>query len=135
MNFGRIDEKGHIKDINDNVQDEDDTCIDERASRKEYRKWDNTKFISRELKKRNRPGKSYGDRLWGLTVISKERLSTRISKGLNFGIVVTLKEITGVNRIDDFIKACTLRGMIVNRLDVQNQIEVYNANQEEIVFE
>lgn len=135
LNFGRIDEKGHIKDINDNVQDDDETCIDERASRKEYRKWDNTKFISRELKKRNRPGKSYGDRLWGLTVTSKDRLSTKITKGLNFGIVVTLKEIMGINRIDDFIKACTLRGMIVNRLDVQNQIEVYNANQEEITFE
>lgn len=135
LSFGRIDEKGRIKDINDNIQDDDDAYVDERKSRKEYRKWDNTKFISRELKKKNKPGKSYGDRLWGLTVTSKERLSTKITQGLNFGIVVTLKEITGINRIDDFIKACTLRGMIVNRLDVQNQLDVYNTNQEEIIFE
>ena len=135
LSFGRIDSKGRIKDINDNIQDENDAYIDERKSRKEFRKWENTKFISRELKKNNKPGKSYGDRLWGLTVVSKDRLSTKITRGLNFGVVITLREIMGVNRIDDFIKACTLRGWIVNRLDIQNQIDVYNANQEEITFE
>ena len=58
-----------------------------------------------------------------------------MSRGLNFGVVVTLKEISGVNRIQDFIKACTLRGWIVNELNVENQIEIYNNNQEEITFE
>ena len=58
-----------------------------------------------------------------------------MNRGLNFGVVVTLKEISGVNRIQDFIKACTLRGWIVNELNVENQIEIYNNNQEEITFE
>ena len=54
---------------------------------------------------------------------------------MNFGVVITLKEVNGVNRIEDFIKACTLRGWIVNRIDVQNQLEIYATGHEEIRFE
>ena len=73
--------------------------------------------------------------MWGMAITSKERLSTRVGKHLNFGTVITLKELYGVNRIEEFIKACTLRGFIVNRLDVQNRIEIYNETQDEIHFE
>lgn len=136
LKFGRIiDDKGKISDINENVQDDADSRMDERQSRKEFRKWDNTKFISRMVKNNNKPVKSYDDRLWGLMVTSKERLSTQMRYPLNFGVVVTLKEVNGVNRIEDFIKACTLRGWIVNRIDIQNQLDIYASSQEEIHFE
>lgn len=136
LKFGRIiNDKGKISDINDNVQDDADSRMDERQSRKEFRKWDNTKFISRIVNNNNKPVKSYDDRLWGLSVTSKERLSTQMRLPLNFGVVVTLKEINGINRIEDFIKACILRGWIVNRIDVQNQLDIYAAGQEEIHFE
>ena len=136
LKFGRIvDDKGKISDINDNVQDNADNRIDERQSRKEFRKWDNTKFISRIVKNSNKPVKSYDDRLWGLSVTSKERLSTQMRVPLNFGVVVTLKEVNGINRIEDFIKACTLRGWIVNRIDVQNQLDIYASSQEEVQFD
>ena len=92
------------------------------------------KFISKVLTN-NQPLKSYSERFWGMSITSKERLSTRMNQGLNFGIVVTLKEITGVNRIQDFIRACSIKGWIVNELNVENQIEIYNINQEEITFE
>ncbi len=134
LKFGRVNKDDRIDDINDNVQDEYGAYIDERKSRKEFRKWENTKFISKILKN-NRPIKTYGERLWGMTITSKERLSTKMKKGLNFGVVVTLREINGQNRIQDFVRACTLRGWIVNELDVQNQIKIYNANQEEIRFD
>lgn len=134
LRFGRINSKGKIDDINENVQDEDGVHIDERDSRKEFRKWENTKFISKIMKS-NQPIKSYEERQWGITVTSKERLATKTKKGLNFGIVITLKEITGVNRIQDFIRACTLRGWIVNELDIQNQLDIYNTNQEDIEFD
>ena len=52
-----------------------------------------------------------------------------------FGVVVTLKEMNGVNRIDDFIKLCMVRGWLVNRIDIQNQIDVYSKAEEEIEFE
>lgn len=77
--------------------------------------------------------KSYKDRPWGMTVISKERLSSECEK-LNFGVVITLHELNGINRMDDFIKACTLRGWIVNELHAENRIEIYNASQKEIHF-
>lgn len=134
LKFGRVKSDGSIEDINDNVQDDVGSHVDERASRREFRKWENTKFISRILRN-NRPLKSYDERFWGISVISKERLSTRMQGSLSFAVVVTLKEIKGINRIQDFITACALRGYIVNELDVNAQVEVYNTNQEELVFE
>lgn len=134
LKFGRVKSDGSIEDIDDNVQDDVGAHVDERASRREFRKWENTKFISKTIKK-NRPLKSYDERLWGISVVSKERLSTRMQGGLNFAAVVTLKEIKGINRIQDFITACALRGYIVNELDVNTQVEVYNTNQEGITFE
>lgn len=134
LQFGRINSKGKIDDINENVQDEAGAYVDERQSRRDFRKWENTKFISRVLKN-NRPLKSYEDRQWGIAITSKERLNNRTAVGLKFGAVITLKEISGVNRIQDFIRACALRGWIVNELNIQNQIEVYNTSQEEIVLD
>ncbi len=135
LSFGRIYPNGKIDDINDNVQDNESAYIDERQSRKDFRKWENTKFISKKVKKNSRSLKSYDERLWGMAITSKSRLSAKSDKPLNFGVVITLKEINGINRIDDFIKACTLRGWIVNKIDVENKIEIYNTSQEEIVFE
>ena len=134
LRFGRVKPNGQIDDINENIQDEIGSHIDERQSRKDFRKWENTKLISKILKM-NRPLKSYGDRFWGLAVTSKERLAMRTMGELNFGIVITLREINGVNRIQDFIRACNMRGYIVSELNIQNQLEIYNINQEELTFE
>lgn len=54
---------------------------------------------------------------------------------MQFGIVITLKEMYGKNRIDDFIKTCEAKGWLVNRLDVQNQLDVYIRAEEDIEFE
>lgn len=134
LKFGRVKPNGQIDDINENIQDEEGWSADERQSRKEFRKWENTKFISKILKA-NRPIMSYGERLWGISVISKERLSSQMDKNLNFGAIITLREVNGVNRIEDFVKACTLRGWIVSEIDVQTQIDIYNINQDEIIFD
>ena len=134
LKFGRINEKGAIVDINENIQDDANSYADERQSREDFRKWENSKFISKVVNK-NQALMTYGDRLWGIVLISKERLGSQIKKGLNFGIVITLKEITGINRIQDFVKACTLRGLIVKELDVSNQLQLYNSNQENVHFE
>lgn len=134
LRFGRVKPNGQVDDINENIQDEDGAHVDERQSRKDFRKWENTKLISKILR-RNRPIMSYGDRFWGLAVTSKERLAMRTIGELNFGIVITLREINGINRIQDFIRACNMRGYIVNELNIQNQLEIYNTNQEELTFE
>ena len=134
LKFGRVKDKGEIDDINENIQDEAGHAVDERKSRKEFRKWENTKFISKVLKK-NRALNSYDERLWGISIVSKERLTTSMTSNLNFGVVVTLREINGVNRIQDFITACTLRGWIVNEINLENKLTLYNKNQEEIILE
>lgn len=134
LKFGRVNGKGVIDDINENIQDETGHAVDERQSRKDFRKWENTKFISKVLRN-NKALKSYDERLWGISIVSKERLTNSMASNLNFGIVVTLREINGVNRIQDFIAACTLRGWIVNEIKLENKLKLYNKNQEEIIFD
>lgn len=134
LKFGRVNEKGKIDDINENIQDEAGHAIDERQSRRDFRKWENTKFISKVLKK-NKALQSYGERLWGISIVSKERVTTSMTSDLNFGVVVTLREINGINRIQDFITACTLRGWIVNEISLENRLTLYNKNQEEVIFD
>lgn len=134
IKFGRITDKDRIEDINKNVQDDEGTYIDERQSRRDFRKWENTKFISSILNN-NRPLRSYSDRLWGVSLTSKNRLGTGIGEALDFGIVITLKEIEGINRIEDFVRACRLRGWIVNEIDIANKVDIYNMAQEELRFE
>ncbi len=134
LQFGRIKPNGNIDDINENVQDSDLTYMDERHSRKEQRKWENTKFISKVLKK-NKAVKSYGDRQWGFAITTKERDTSENRKEMNFGVVITLKEINNINRISDFITLCEMRGYIVNEINIQQKMELYISNQEEIDFE
>ena len=138
IHFGRVVAKRGsttIKAIDDNQQSEDKLItLYEEDARKMYRKWDNVKHISEEIKDKRIPRKAYDSGLWGLKINTKERLQTR-KDPLQFGVVVTLKEMNGVNRIDDFVKMCLARGWLVNRLDIENQLDVYAKAEEEIEFE
>lgn len=138
IHFGRVQEKNgraSISCINSNSQgDEGGSHLHEPEARKLYRKWDNVKLISEEIKERAVPRKVYGSGMWGLSIKTKERLKEKNGRGLAFGVVVTLKEMNGENRIDDFIKLCMVRGWIVNRVDIDNQIDIYHKAEEELVF-
>lgn len=135
LKLGRIDGKG-IKDINKNTQDADGEYSDERKARKDFRKWENTKFISGLYRESGmRSLTLYGDGLWGVSLTSKERRLSAKQEDLNFGLVVTLRNIKGINRINDFKHACLLRGYIVNEVNVTNQVDIYEKAQEEITFE
>ncbi|MFL0247341.1 S8 family peptidase [Candidatus Clostridium stratigraminis] len=139
IHFGRIMDKAGkavIKTIDCNNQAEDGVItIYEEEARKMYRKWDNVKHINETIKAGARPRKVYDSGMWGLSIKTKERLEPKAGRGLQFGVIVTLKEMNGVNRIDDFIKMCMVRGWIVNRLDIDNQFDVYHKAEEEIDFE
>ena len=139
LHFGRIIEKNGkatIKAIDYNKQaDEGIQSIYEEDARKLYRKWDNIKHISEALKENARPRKAYLAGMWGLSIKTKERLAPKAGRGLQFGVVVTLKEMNGINRIDEFIKLCMLRGWLVNQIDVQNQFDIYSKAEEDINFE
>lgn len=139
IHFGRVKEekgKATIKSINANNQgDTGFNPLLEEEARKLYRKWDNIKLISDTIKDRSVPRKVYGTGTWGLSIKVKERLRTKSGRGLPFGVVVTLKEMSGENRIDDFIKLCMVRGWIVNQIDINNRFEIYSKSEEEISFE
>lgn len=134
IKFGRMTEKG-IKDINENTQDDDDSYNSERKARSDFRKWENTKFISNLMKNNPKSLKAYNEGLWGLALTSKERRTRAKKDDLSFGVVITLKNIKGENKINDFKHACLLRGYIVNEVKIDNQVEIYEKAQEDITFD
>lgn len=135
FHFGRIDKDGNLKSINNNKQsDKGLNVIYEDAARKQYRKWDNVKHISDTIKKRSRLRDAYNGGLWGISIKMKERMGKK-QHALPFGIVVTLKEMNGVNRIYEFIKACEAREWLVNILDVDNKHNIYMMSEEELILE
>lgn len=140
VKLGRIKEnasgKVEIQSINKNAQAEEGLhVIYEEDARKMYRKWDNVKVISETINPNGRPRKVYGAGLWGLSIKTKERMVPKAGRGLRFGVIVTLKEMDGINRMDEFISLCQLRGWIVNEIDVENQIDIYQQAEAEIEFE
>lgn len=135
IQFGRLTENG-IKPIDNNFQgDEGLLYLREEDARSYYRKWDNIKHIGEEFSENKQARKAYPNGLWGISIKTKERLNGADGTGISFGVVVTLKELNGKNRIEDFIQQCSFRGWLVNRINVENKIDIYNKAEEEIKFE
>ncbi len=139
IHFGRVKidkSKITIDDINENKQDEKiEIGIYEDSARKNYRKWDNIKHINEKVNSRKRPKSLFGNGDWGISIKAKERLSTQFDKTMPFGVVITLKEMNGQNRIDEFIKLCMARGWMVNQINVDNRIHIYNKIEEDVKLE
>lgn len=132
IHFGRVDNEAKIKSIDNNVQDDNDTYVYEEDARKHFRKWDNIKLIREKISPRAKPRSVYNSKLWGISIKSKERLSSKHLHNTQFGVVITLKEMYGVNRIDEFIKLCMTNGWLVNSIEVENKINLYNKAEEDI---
>lgn len=69
-----------------------------------------------------------------MEIKTTNRLDPQDGIGLRFGVVVTMKEIYGVNRIDEFIKSCNLNGWLVNEIDIANRIDIHEKINEKIEF-
>lgn len=140
LHFGRIQDDGKLNEINDDKQNLDDigesrSYILEGDARERFRKWDNVKYIAEKVKDRRVPKKSYRNKNWGMEIKTNNRLDPEDDIGLRFGVVVTIKEMYGINRIDEFIKNCNLNGWLVNAIDIQNRIEIHEKINEEIHFD
>ena len=141
LHFGRIGDDGKIKEINDDKQNLSNVAttstgyILEGDARSLFRKWDNVKYISEDPQKSKRTKPSYKNKNWGMEVKTNNRLDPKDGLGLRFGVVVTVKAIDGVNRIDEFIRNCHLNGWIVDAVEVQNRIDLREKINEEIEFE
>lgn len=137
FHFGRLDEAGNkiIKTINDNRQNEAGSFTDEASARLDFRKWDNVKHITETLDKRlipkvNKAANPY----WGLRVVRTTRLDNPSRDIIPFSIVVTLKEIKGENRFNDFKRMCDAALWDIETIDVQQRLHIYEKVEEDIIF-
>lgn len=141
LHFGRIKNNGKMNEINNDKQNQDDTLYTEKnyllegEARHRFRKWDNVKYVVELPKDRMSPKKSYNNKNWGMEIKTNNRLDPKDGIGIRFGVIVTLKEINGINRIDEFIKNCTLNGWLVNILDIQTRININEKINEDIEWE
>lgn len=139
ITFGRLDKHGKIKAVNNDTQHFDDApgYIKENKARKIFRKWDNIKHIQEKFTSRTRSKDvlNTSNSLWGMSIKTIERLHNKDGENIRFGAVVTLKEINGVNRIQDFIRVASTRGWIVNSLVVKKQVNIFNKLNEKIELE
>ncbi|HBF2202952.1 TPA: S8 family peptidase [Clostridioides difficile] len=141
LHFGRIGKDDKVDDIKGDKQNKDEVLNGEKnyllegEARKQFRKWDNVKYIAESATKRMIPKESYRNKNWGMEVKTNNRLDPKDGMGVRFGVVVTLKEMNGINRIDEFIRSCTLNGWLVNVIDIKNRIDIHQKINEEIEFQ
>lgn len=137
LHFGRLGKDGKVVDIKGDKQNKDETLnyLFEVEARRQFRKWDNVKYIAESATKRMIPKDSYKNKNWGMEIKTNSRLNPKDGEGVRFGVVVTLKEMNGINRINEFIRNCTLNGWLVNVVDVKNRIDIHQKVNEEIEFE
>lgn len=138
ITFGRLKPNG-IDPINKDNQYTEDVpgYVKENAARNIFRKWDNVKHIGEKFTSRKKAKRilNPSNPQWGMSIKTIERLKSGEGRGVRFGVVVTLKELNGINRIEDFIQQAGLKGWIVNRLQVDEKVELFNSLNEDIEFE
>lgn len=141
VHFGRVyeDKKGsfQIKSIDANHQGEDGihVCYEETA-RKTFRKWDNVKHLEEKVNERSKDVKAMTEKgFWGIKINERERQDEKYGEDIDFGIVITLKEIHDENRYMDFINRCIAYGWIVNEIDIEHRTTIYNVAEEEIEWD
>lgn len=125
----------YIKPLNNDSQDLEGARVSEDVARENYRKWDNVKHIGEIFTNRKRPRKAYTTDNWGISFHVKERLSTRSGQGMRVGLVVTLKEMSGKNRVEEFIWGCSRRGWTVNKINIDQRLNIIEKADVEIEFE
>lgn len=141
LHFGRIKDDGKLNEINNDKQNQDDALNTEKSyllegdARERFRKWDNVKYVTEVPKGTNKSKKAYKNKNWGIEIKTNNRLDPKDGVGIRFGVVVTLKEINGVNRIDEFVKNCNLSGWLVNTIDIKTRIDIHEKVNEEIEFQ
>lgn len=134
LHFGRLRDNNIIS-LKKNTQGEVGDRTTESEARSIQRKWDNVKHVSEVLTERTRPRKAYGNPFWAIKLRKTSRFQAGSHEPQRFGLVITLKELAGVNRYDSFVQQCSALGWIVNRVELQTRVSIYEASQVEVEFE
>lgn len=135
FSFGIVTDKGVQKKNDYRLKNYELSYLSEDNARKHFRKWDNVKHIRKKYTGRNRSLKAHYSKMWGVKVTCMERLENKYGENLKFGLVVTLKEIDGKNTINQFIQMLQMKGWIVNTIDINEKVDIYNKAEENIDFE
>jgi len=133
--LGRVDsQKNNIKSIDKNQQYEKGSHTTESKARNMFGKWENVKLI-REIGDK-RAKENLSDRgMWGLEVKALGRGGIDRGESVRFAIVVTLKELNGINRIKTFMQQCRASTWIVNEIDMKARVDIQNLANQEIEFD
>jgi hypothetical protein len=91
--------------------------------------------VGEPLNPKGRARDNFGNGLWGLQLTCKERLSQKYGDHMRFGVVVTLKNMTGEDKFNTFIRNCIGQGLLVNEIKIDQRVEVTVAEQMELKFE
>lgn len=137
LHIGRL-KKGRVQHLKQNFQGEPEDRVREGDARKTLRKWDNVKYVTDATAKKPRGKKVFDNPDWGIKIRKTSRFSsfTELSRAPQpFGLVVTLRDITGANRIESFVQQCFARGWMVNRVNIANRLTIHELSQVEIEFE
>jgi len=138
IQFGRMKADGKILSIDNNLQGDDAPhSLFERDVRLKYRKWDNVKHISEGFGQRARPRKrkSQTSPNWGISIKTKERLPATSGRGVAFALVVTLRELNGINRIHEFMQLRRANNWFVTEVDIHVRQEIFEKADEVLVFD
>lgn len=123
-----------IESIDKNEQgDEGFHNITESIAKKDFHKWNNVKNLSDSFSDRSREisvGSEKG--YWGLSIKATERFGKTLDRKTKFGFIVTLKEINGKNRWNEFVTRCQFAGLVVRPVEIKSRIEVYNIAEEDV---
>ncbi|QGZ97900.1 S8 family serine peptidase [Mycoplasma sp. NEAQ87857] len=138
IHFGRVNDNKTIIDIKNKKQNDDEIkqnpYLYETEVREQYRKWDNVKYIAESINKRPIAKKSYSRKTWGLEIKTSKRSIKEKKEGIRFGVVITLKEHNGINRIDEFIRECHWNKWQVNPIIPEKKIQLNNRLSQKIEF-
>lgn len=134
--LGTFKANGEFRTINKNPKYSKKPFLYEPVAREIFQKWYNVKHMQEKFSEKVR-AKKVADKggLWSIRVSSTERLKTKYGEGQAFGLVVTLKEINGKNRINEFINKCLANNCIVSPVDIKKRIQIYNKSEEIIEFD
>lgn len=141
LRFGRVRYRNtragkvpEIIPVDMDSKDTEETAASE-GSISSWMKQANVSFICESQKGSYRTKKRYGNYTWGLELKVNRRNPENTPAVRTYGLVVTFKEITGRNRINDFINLCLASDWAIRPIDVRESLEVYAKGQEELTLE
>lgn len=138
LGFGSINNKLSLNRIKNKEEKDETFAITEEKARNDLRKWDNIKVIREVLsaKKGKKKGKKkFSSDYWGLQITSNERINKGERTKTKFALVVTLKEVNGKNRFDEFRARCEMSNWFVSDINIETRIDIYNQAEVDIEFD